>query len=183
MNLIEKNVAWAAFVVVQSPSPVWLFATPWIAARQASPCPSPSPGVCPSSCSLYPWCHPAISSSDAFFSFCPQTFPVSGIFQWVNCSHRWPKYWSFRFSIRPSSEYSGLISLKMDWFDLLAVQGTFRSPLQHHSSKAQILWCSDFFTVQLSQPYVINWKTIALTLWTFVTEWCLCFSTPCLVLS
>ena len=74
---------------------------------------------------------------------------------------RWPKYWSFSFSISPSSEYSGLISLKIDWFDLLAVQGTFRSLLQHHSSKASILWHSAFFMVQLSQPYVTTGKTIA----------------------
>ena len=81
---------------------------------------------------------------------------------------RWPKYWSFSFSISPFSEYSGLISLKIDWFDLLAVQGTFRSLLQHHSSKGSILWRSAFFTVQLSQLYVTTGKTIALTIWTFV---------------
>ena len=79
---------------------------------------------------------------------------------------RWPKYWSF--SISPSSEYSGLISLKIDWFDLLAVQGTFRSILQHHSSKASLLWHSVFFTVQLSQPCMTTGKIIALTIWTFV---------------
>ena len=81
---------------------------------------------------------------------------------------RWPKYWSFSFSISPSSEYSGLISFWMDWLDLLAVQGTLKSLLQHHSSKASILWGSGFFTVQLSHPYVTTLKTIALTRWTFV---------------
>ena len=81
---------------------------------------------------------------------------------------RWPKYWSFNFSISPSSEYSGLISLKIDWFDLPAVQGTFRSLLQCHGSKASILWHSAFFIVQLSQPYMTIGKTIILTLWTFV---------------
>ena len=70
---------------------------------------------------------------------------------------RWPKYWSFSFSISPSNEYSGLISLKIDWFDLLAVQGTLKSPLQHHSSKASVLWCSALFMVQLSQPYITIW--------------------------
>ena len=80
---------------------------------------------------------------------------------------RWPKYWSFSFSIRPSSEYSGLISFRMDWLDLLAVQGTLKSLLQHHSSKA-ILWCSGFFMVQLSHPYMTTGKTIALTRRTFV---------------
>ena len=102
------------------------------------PCPSPSPEVCPSSCSLYRWCHPATSSSDAFFSFCPQSFPASGTFQWIGCSHQWPKYWSFSFSFSPPNEYSGLISLKMDWFELIAVQGTLKSLLQHHSSKTSI---------------------------------------------
>ena len=81
---------------------------------------------------------------------------------------RWPKYWSFSFIISPSSEYSGLISFRMDWLDLLAVQGTLKSLLQHHSSKASILQRSAFLTVQLSHPYLITGKTIALTRWTFV---------------
>ena len=81
---------------------------------------------------------------------------------------RWPKYWSFSFSISLSSEYSGLISFRMDWFDLLAVQGTLKSLLQHRNSKASILWCSAFFIVQLSLPYMMTGKTIALTRWTFV---------------
>ena len=81
---------------------------------------------------------------------------------------RWPKYWSFSFSISPSKEHPGLISFRMDWLDLLAVQGTLESLLQHHSSKASILWRSSFFTVQLSYPYVTIGKTIALTKWTFV---------------
>ena len=80
----------------------------------------------------------------------------------------WPKYWSFSFSISPSSDYSGLISLRIDWFDLLAVQGTLTSLLQNHSSKASILQCSAFLMVQLSQPYTTNGKIIALTIWTFV---------------
>ena len=81
---------------------------------------------------------------------------------------RWPKYWSFSFSISPSNEYTGLISFRIDWFDLLAVQGTLESLLQHHSSKASILWCSAFFMVQLSHPYMTTEKTIAFTRWTFV---------------
>ena len=81
---------------------------------------------------------------------------------------RWPTYWSFSFSIIPSKEYPGLISFRMDWLDLLAVQGTLKSLLQHHSSKASILWCSAFFTVQLSHPYMTTGKTITLTRWTFV---------------
>ena len=81
---------------------------------------------------------------------------------------RWPKYWSFSLSISPSNEHPGLISFRMDWLNLLAVQGTLKSLLQHHSSKASILWCSAFFIVQLSQPYMTTGKTIALTRWTFV---------------
>ena len=81
---------------------------------------------------------------------------------------RWPKYWSFSFNISPSNEHPGLISFRMDWLHLLAAQGTLKSLLQHHSSKASILWCSAFFTVQLSHPYMTTGKTIALTRWTFV---------------
>ena len=81
---------------------------------------------------------------------------------------RWPKYWSFSFNISPSNQYSGLISFRMDWLDLLAVQGTLKSLLQHHSSNVSILWCSAFFTVQPSYPYMTTGKTVALTRWTFV---------------
>ena len=83
---------------------------------------------------------------------------------------RWPKYWSFSFSITPFKEHPGLISFRMDWLDLLAVQGTLKSLLQHHSSKASILWCSAFFILQLSHPYMTTRKTIALTRWTFVVK-------------
>ena len=83
---------------------------------------------------------------------------------------RWPKYWSFSFSISPSNEYSGLISFRMDWFDLLAVQGTLKNLLQHHSSKASILWRSAFFMVQLSYLYMTTGETIALTIWTLVSK-------------
>ena len=82
----------------------------------------------------------------------------------------WPKYWCFSFNNNPSNEYSGLISFRIDWFDLLAVQGTLKSLLQHHSSKASILWCSTFFIVQLSHPYMTSGKTIALVRWTFVSK-------------
>ena len=120
------------------------------------PCSLPFPEVCPSSRLLHQWCHPAISSSDALFSFCPQGFPAPGTFPMSQLAvhSRWPEYWSFSFS--PSNEYSGLISVKIDWFDLFAVQGTLRSLLQHHSLKASILWCSSFFMVQLSQPH--DWE-------------------------
>ena len=99
----------------------------------------------------------------------PSVFPIIRVFssESVLC-FRWPKYWSFSFSISPSNEYSGLISFRMDLFDLLEVQGTLRSLLQHHSSKASILWCSAFFMVHLSHPYMTSGKTIALTRWTFV---------------
>ena len=107
-----------------------------------SPCPSPSPRICPSSCLLHWWCHLAFSSSDAIFSFCPQSFPASGTFpmSWL-FAPGWPKYWSFSFSISPSNEYLRLISFKIYWFDLLAVQGTLRSLLQHHSSKTSVVLC------------------------------------------
>ena len=98
----------------------------------------------------------------------PSIFPSIRVFsdESVLCI-RWPKYWSFSFSISPSSEYSGLISIRMDWLDLLVVQGTLKS-LQHHSSKASIFQCSAFFIVQLSHPYMTSGKTIALTRWTFI---------------
>ena len=96
-------------------------------------------------------------------------FPSIKVFSNESALHiRWAKYWSFSFSISPSSEYSGLISLRMDWLDLLAVQGTPKNFLQHHSSKASVPQCSDFFIVQLSHPYMTTRKTIALTRWTFV---------------
>ena len=93
-----------------------------------------------------------------------------GLFSESALHIRWPKYWSFSFNISPSSEYSGLISFRMDWFDLLALQGTLKSLLQHHSSKVSILWCSAFFIVQLSHPYMTTGNTIALTRWTFVDK-------------
>ena len=131
------------------------------------PCPSPTPGVYSNSCPLSQWCHPTIWSSVVPFSHL-QSFPASGSFEWVSLLIRWPKYWSFSFNISPSNEHSGLISFRMDWLDLLAVQGTLKSLLQHHSSKASSLWCSAFFIVQLSHPYMTIGKTIALTRWTFV---------------
>ena len=99
----------------------------------------------------------------------PSIFPSLRVFSSESALHiRWPKYWSFSFNISPSSEHPGLISSRMDWLDLLAVQGTLKSLLQHHSSKASILRCSAFFTVQFSHPYMTTGKTIALTRWTFV---------------
>ena len=100
------------------------------------PCLSPTPGVYPNSCSLSRWCHPAISSSVVPFSSCPQSLPASVFSNESALCIRWPKYWSFSFNISPSNEYSGLISFRMDWLDLLAAQGTLKSLLQYHSSKA-----------------------------------------------
>ena len=106
-------------------------------------------------------CHPLLLP--------PSVFPSIRVFSSESVLHiRWPKYWSFSFSINPSSEYSGLISCRMDWLDLLAVQGTLKSLLQHHSSKASILWRSAFFIVQLSHPYMTTGRTIAVTRRTFV---------------
>ena len=106
-------------------------------------------------------CHPLL--------LLPSILPSIRVFSNESLLHiRWPKYWSFSFSISPSNEYTGLISFRIDWFDILAVQGTLKSLLQHHSSKSSILWCSAFFMVQLSHPYMTTEKTIAFTRWTFV---------------
>ena len=119
-------------------------------------CPSPTPGACSNSCPLGQWCHLAISSS---------VIPLSNELALLI---RWSKYWSFSYSISPSNEYSGLIFCRIDGLDLLAVQGTFKSLLQHHSSKASILQCSALFMVQFSHPYMTARKTIALTRQAFV---------------
>ena len=113
------------------------------------PCPSPTPGVHPNPCPSSRWCHPAILSSVVPFSSCPQSLPASGSFPMKRCSPdalhiRWPKYWSFSFNISPSDEHPGLICFRMDWLDLLAIQGTLKSLLQHHSSKVSILQLPKF---------------------------------------
>ena len=153
------------FSAVQSLSLVGLFATPWTAARQASLSITNSQSssllelmsvelVMPSKHLIL--CHPLLLS--------PSIFPSIRIFSNESVLHiRWPKYCSISFRISPSNEYSGLISFRMDWLDLLAVQGTLKSLLQHHSSKASILQCSAFFIVQLSDPCITTGKTIALT--------------------
>ena len=151
---------------VQSLSHAWLFVTPWTAACQASLFITNSllklmsiELVMPSShLSL---CHPLLLQ--------PSIFPCIRVFFKESVLHiRWPKYWSFSFGISPSNEHPGLISFRMDWLDLLAVQGTLKSLLQHHSSKASILQCSAFFIAQISHPYVTTRTTIALTRQTFI---------------
>ena len=127
------------------------------------PCPSPTPRACSNSCPSCLWCHPTISSSVIPFSSCPQSFPASRSFNESVLHIRWPKYWSFSFNISPSNDHSGLMSFRIDWFDLLAVQGTLKTLVQHHSSKASILQHSAFFTVQHSHPYMTTGKTMALT--------------------
>ena len=122
--------------------------------------------------------HPVISSSVIPFSSHLQSFPASGSFPMSQ--FRWPKYWSFSFSISPSNEYSGLISFRMDWLYLFAVQGTLKSLLQHHSSKASVLWHLAFFIVQLSYLYMTTGKTIALTRRIFVGKVMPCFLICCL---
>ena len=158
----------SSFSSVQSLSHVWLFATPWITARQASrsitnsrssPKLTSIESVMPSSHLIL--CCPLL--------LLPPIPPSIRVFSNESTLRmRWPKYWSFSFSISPSKEHPGLISFRMDWLDLLAVQGTLKSLLQHHSSKASILQCSAFFTVKLSHPYMTTGKTIALTRRTFV---------------
>ena len=153
---------------VQSLSHIQLFVTPWTAAHQAFLSITNSRSLLKfmSIESVMPSNHLILCCS---LLLPPSIFPRIRVFSNESVFHiRWPKYWSFSFSISPINEYSGLISFRMDWFDLLAVQGTLKSLLQHHSSKASILQCSAFFIVQVSYPYMTTGKTIALTRWTFV---------------
>ena len=158
------------FSSVQSLSQVRLFVTPRTAALQASLSNTNSWSL------LKLMSIPSMMLSNHLILCCllvlpPSIFPMIRVFsnELVLCI-RWPKYWSFSFSISPSNEYSGLISFRMDWLDPLAVLGTLKSLFQHHSSKASILQCSAFFIVQLSHPYLTTGKTIALTRWTFVSK-------------
>ena len=153
---------------VQSLSCVQLFATPWTTACQASL------SITNSQTLLKLMSIELVMPSNHLILFHPLLLPPS-IFPSIRIFSnesvlriRWPKYWSFSFSISPSNEYSGLISVRMDWLDLPAVQGALKSLLQHHSSKASILWSSIFFIVQLLHPYMTAGKTTALTRWTFV---------------
>ena len=160
----------------QSLSCVWLFATPWIAARQASLSITnfrsslrltSIESVMPSSHLIL--CRPLL--------LLPPISPSIRVFSNESTLRmRWPKYWSFSFSIIPSKEHLGLISFRMDWLNQLAVQGTLKSLLQHHSSKASILWRSAFFTVQLSHPYMTSGRTIPWLDGPLLAKWCLCFS-------
>ena len=151
---------------VQSLSHVQLFMTPWTTTRQASL------SITNSRSLLKLMSIESVMPSNHLILCCPLLLPPSifiRVFSNESVLHiRWPKHWSFSFSISPSNEYSGLTSFRMDWLDLLAGQGTLKSLLQHHSSKASILPCSAFFIVQLSHPYMTTGKTIALTRWTFV---------------
>ena len=135
------------------------------------PCPSPTPWVYSNSCPLSRWCHQTISSSVVTFSPLPSIFPSIRVFSNESALRiRWPKHWSFSFSISLSNEHPGLIFFRMGWLDLHAVQGTLKSLLQHRSSKASILKCSAFFIVQLSHPYMTTGKSTALTRRTFVNK-------------
>ena len=159
---------WLSSQLIQSLSRIWLFVTPWTAARQASLPVTISQSllrlmsiesVMPSNHLILCLPLPLLSS----------IFPSIRVFSIESVLHiRWPKYWSFSFSISPSNEYSGLISFRIDWFDLFAGQGILKSLLQLHNSKASILWGSAFLMVQLSHSYMTTGKTIALTIWTFV---------------
>ena len=131
------------------------------------PCPSPTPRDYSNSYPLRQWCHPTISSSVIPLFSRLQSFPASGSLHESVLCIKWPKYWSLSFNISLSNEYLGLISFRMDWLDFLGVQRTLKSLLQHHTSKALILWHSAFFIVQLSYPYMTTGKIIALTTWTY----------------
>ena len=168
------------FISLQSLSHVRLFVTPWTAAHQASlsitnsqslPKLMSIESVMPSNHLIL--CHPLF--------LLPSIFPSIRVFSNESALHiRWPRDWSFSFNISPSNEHPGLIFFRMDWLNLLAVQGTLKSLLQHHSSRASILWCSAFFIVQLSHPYMTIGKTIALTRHRPLLTNCLCFLICCL---
>ena len=171
----SKVVGWLLFIFHELPSVQFSHAVVsdslWPHGLQNArlPCSSPTPGAYSNSCPLSWWCHPTIPSYVIPFSSRLQSFTASGSFPmsqfFASGGQSW---WSFSFSISPSNECSGLISFRMDWLDLFAVQGPLKSLLQHHSSKASIVRHSTFFTVQLSHPYMTTGKTIALTRQTFV---------------
>ena len=157
------------FSSVQSLTCVQLFVISWTTTHQVS-LSKPTPRVYTNSCPWSRWCHPTISSCHPLLLL-PSIFSSIRVFsnESAHCI-RWAKFWSFSFNISPSNEHPGLISFRMDWLDLLAVQGTLKSFLQHHSSKASIRQCSAFFIVQLSHPYMTTGKTIALTRQTFIDK-------------
>ena len=172
-HILEKIVDWARLTLGSAHSSAILFfqfssvqsqlcltlCDPWIKARQASLSITNSRSY-PNSCPVMPSSHLILCCP---LLLLPPIPPSTRVFSNESTLHmRWPKYWSFSFSISPSNEHTGLISFRMDWLDLLAVQGTLKSLLQHHSSKASIFWYSAFFTVQLSHPYMTTGKTIAL---------------------
>ena len=165
----NRNQIYLCIVVAfQSLSHVWLFENPWTVARLASLSFTIFQSLLKLMCIelVMPCNHLVLCRSLLLLS---SIFPSIGVFSNESALRiRWPKYWSFSFNISPSNEYSGLIPFRTDWFDNLAVQGTLKSLLQHHSSKASILLCSAFFIIQLSHPYMTTGKTIALTRWTFV---------------
>ena len=144
----------------------------WIHESQHTrpPCTSPTQGVYSNSCPSSRWCHPAISSSVVPFSLCPQSLPASGSFPMSQLFTQGGQSIGFSFSISSSNEHPWLISFRMDWLDLLAVQGTLKSLLHHHSLKSSILRCSAFFSIQLSHPYMTTGKTTALISQTFVDK-------------
>ena len=166
--LLEGGDCSHVTAVVQLPSHVQLFATPWTAAHQASLSFTPSQSLLRlmSIESVMPSNHLILYHP---FLLLPSIFPSIRVFpNESGLPIRWPKCWSFSSSISPSNEYSGLNSLRIDWFDLLAVQGTLKILLQYHSSKASVLQDSAFFMIQLSHPYMTTGKSIALTIWTLV---------------
>ena len=162
-GFLPGSAYWKSFAVVQLLSGVWLFGTPWTAACQALLSSTISWSLLKfmfvsQRCLLLHLLLPSIFSNIRVH-----------LMQRVSSCIRWPKYWSFSFSISPSNEYSGLISFRTDWFDLLAVQGTLKCLLQNHNSKSSFLWCSAFM-IQLSHPYMTTEKTIGLTIWTIVSK-------------
>ena len=184
---LKKRQTWLSYWAhkhrlssIQSLSQVQHFVTPWTTARQ------PSLSITNSWRVLKLMSIESVMPSNYLIRWCPfllppSIFPSIRVFSNESVLHiTWPKYWSFSFNISAFNEYSGLISFRMTWLDLLSVQGTLKSLLQHHGSKASILWWSAFFILQFSHPYMTTEKTIPLTWQNFVTKQCLCFLIFCL---
>ena len=177
-NIVKQLCCGCFWLVAQS----CLTLQPHELQQARPPCPSPIPRVHSNSHPLSRWCHPAISSSVIPFSSWPPIPPSMRVFSNESTLHmRWPNYWRFSFSNITSKENPGPISFRMDWLGLLAVQGTFKCLLQHHSSEASVLWRPLFFMIQLSHLYMTTGKTVALTRGTSLSvKWCLCFLICCL---
>ena len=183
--MCELEMSFICFVILKLNICIWDFSyDPMDCSMSGFPVLHYLPAFAKNSCPLSQWCNPTTSSYVILFSSYSQSFPPSESFPTeLSFCIRCPKYWSFSFSTSPSNEYSELISFRIDCINLFAVQGTSKSLLQHHSSKASILWQSAFFIVQISHLYITTRKTIDLTFGHLLAKWCLCFLICWLALS